>query len=121
SRFETARLERDVAEALRREDVEAASALLVRAAERGADSDELAFDRALVRIRRDDLAGALELLRPIVVRAPEEARARYRKALAYAAVHLAALNADDPATARALLAEACAAGHAPACRAPIEK
>jgi membrane associated rhomboid family serine protease len=121
SRFETARLERDVAEALRREDVATAAALLEVAARRGAETDELTFDRALVRIRLDDLAGALELLRPLVVRAPEEARIRYQKALAYAAVHLAALNAGDTAAARGFLLEACAAGHPPACRQAAER
>jgi rhomboid protease GluP len=120
-RFETARLERDVAEALRREDVATAAALLELAARRGAATDELTFDRALLRIRHDDLVGALELLRPLVVRAPEEARLRYQKALAYAAVHLAALNPDDATAARGFLLEACAAGHPPACRQAAEK
>lgn len=115
SRWETARLEQAVADALRREDVETAAALLETAARRGADTDELTFDRALVRIRGGDLLGALELLRPLVIRAPDDARVRYQMAVAYAAVHLATLNADDPALARAYLLEACAAGHPASC------
>jgi rhomboid protease GluP len=116
SRWETAHLEQAVGDALRRDDVDAAAALLETAARRGADTDELTFDRALVRIRHQNLVGALELLRPLVVGAPEEARVRYQKAVAYAAVNLAALNADDPARARAFLLEACTAGHPPSCR-----